>query len=73
MNKKENWMFQDTIDSDGYYRHNQCGCILLRVDSNTNLNDCYCYCRKCRKEVKLERIVNGKIANQIKVYTKETA
>lgn len=73
-NKKENWMFQDVIDKDGYYRHNECGAILLRVDCNTNLNDCYCYCRKCHREIKLQNIVNGKIVNQhLKVRSKETA
>lgn len=51
----------DEIDKDGYYRHGDCGAIILKVDKTTNINNVYCYCRKCRKEIKVKNIVNGKI------------
>lgn len=64
----------DRIDKDGYYRHGDCDSILMRVDKNTNINDCYCYCRKCHKEIKLQNIVNGCIVNHNpKTLSKETA
>lgn len=64
-NKTLHWISTDTIDKDGYYRHKECGAILLRVDKSTNINNCYCYCRKCRKEIKLQHIVNGQIAASV--------
>lgn len=64
----------DAIDQDGYYRHGECDCILLKVGSETNINDAYIYCRRCRREIKLQNIVNGKIVNHhLKVHSKETA
>lgn len=54
----------DFIDGSGYYRHS-CGCILLRVTSETQLNHAIVFCKKCHKEVILKDIVNGKIAEQI--------
>lgn len=54
---------EDRIDSDGYYRHGECGRIIMRVTENTNLEHVYCYCRTCRKEILLKNIVNGQIAN----------
>lgn len=62
----------DRIDKDGYYRHGDCDCILMRVAKTTNVNDLYVYCKKCHKEVKLQNIVNGQIQN-IKIHSKETA
>lgn len=53
----------DQIDSDGYYRHGECGRIILRVTKDTNIENVYCYCRTCRKEVLLKNIVNGQIAD----------
>lgn len=64
MSKISLWK-KDEIDLDGYYRHGICGKILLRVDKNTNLNNAYCYCRACHKEIKLETIENGKIKSNI--------
>lgn len=55
------WRKEDNIDRDGYYRHGDCGNILLRVSKNTNLNNVYCYCKNCRREILLENIENGKI------------
>lgn len=73
-NKKVNWFEKDTIDKDGYYRHNECGSILLRVDKNTTIYDCYCYCRKCHKEIKLQNVINGQIVNHnLKILSKDTA
>ena len=60
-NKKDNWTFQDSIDKDGYYRHNECGSILFRVEPNSNICGIYVYCKKCHKEIKIQNIVNGKI------------
>ena len=54
----------DFIDKDGYYRHS-CGCILLRVTPNTQLQNAIVFCKKCHKEVILHNISNGKIVKQI--------
>lgn len=75
-NKKENWTCQDVIDKDGYYRHNECGSILLRVNKNTNISNCYCYCKICRREIRIQDIVNGQIRPpkpNLKIHTNETA
>lgn len=54
----------DFIDKDGYYHHS-CGCKLIKVTSETQLQDVVIFCRKCRMEITLKDIVNGKIAEQI--------
>lgn len=69
----KNWTSVDTIDKDGFYRHHECGCILLRVNKNTYMTNCYCYCKKCRKEIKLENVINGKIVIVDSQQSKETA
>lgn len=55
----------DKIDKDGYYRHGECDCILLKVEPTTNINNVFVYCRRCRREIRLQNIVNGQIQNQI--------
>lgn len=57
----------DYISESGFYFHS-CGKMLIRVDENANLDGIYCWCYKCRKEVKLEKIVNGKIVKDFKVH-----
>lgn len=64
-NKKDNWTTEDLIDKDGYYRHHECGTILFRVGSDSNISDVYIYCKKCRKEIKIREIINGKLVNQV--------
>ena len=53
----------DKIDSDGYYRHGECGRIILRVTKETSIKNVHCYCRTCKKEILLKDIVNGQIVN----------
>lgn len=69
--KKDNWTCSDVIDRDGYYRHAKCGTILMRVSHNTTITNCYCYCKRCKKEIKLQDISNGKIIEHLD--KKETA
>lgn len=54
----------DFIDKDGYYHHS-CGCKLIRVTPNTQLQNVVTFCKKCRMEVTIKNIVNGRIAEQI--------
>lgn len=75
MNNTNFWSEHDYIDIDGYYHH-CCGTIVLRVSRNTSLNDCYCYCKKCKKEFKLNPIIKGRIIKEkstIIPYNSETA
>ncbi len=54
----------DFIDKDGYYHHS-CGCKLIRVTPNTQLQNVVTFCKKCRMEVTIKNIINGRIAEQI--------
>lgn len=54
----------DFIDKDGYYHH-FCGCKLIKVTPDTQLQEVATFCKKCRMEVMLMDIENGKIVKQI--------
>lgn len=54
----------DFIDKDGFYHH-FCGCKLIRVTPDTQLRDVVIFCKKCRMEIKLNDIANGRIVKRI--------
>ena len=67
MTNKNNQGNYDFIQDDGYYVHS-CGKVLIRIDKNASLDGVYCWCYKCHKEVRLRKVVNGRISNgEVKV------